>query len=136
MKLQPVLDDLFEFLMSRVSGANFERFAKQVFAAQFGESFAPLGGMHDGGADGVLSSYIQEVEGKPNTFAQFSITSESDAKAKIRETIAALRKAGREPTQLIYATNQKLPKFDVIVAEVFDKDQVLVHVRDLGRLES
>lgn len=114
MNLQPVTDDLFKYLLARVSGARFEQFAKQVFTAEFGEAFSPLGGLHDGGADGVLSSYIQEVQGKPNTYVQFTTTDETGAKRKMHETIAALRKCGREPRQLIYATSQALPKCDVL----------------------
>lgn len=134
MKQQPLPDELFSYLMDRVTGARFETFAKRVFGAHFGENFAPLGGIHDGGADGVLSSHVQEVQGKANTFIQFSTTEPAGAKGKIVDTIDALHKAGRAPRQVIYATNRALPKSDLIVQEIYDSRSVMVQVRDVERI--
>jgi len=136
MRVTELNSDLLEYLMDRIDGATFERFAKQIFSAIYGEEFVPLGGIHDGGADAVLSSFIQQVSGKPNSYVQFSITA-GDPKGKIKETIAALKKVGREPRQVIYATNQKLPKQDIIVAEIHDEEEgVLVGIRDFERLRN
>lgn len=135
MALRIVSDDLFSYLMEHVSGSRFETFAKQVFAIHFGEIFVPLGGIHDGGADGALSSYVQEVKGKPSTFVQFSATSESGAKIKITDTIEALKKAGRDPRQLIYATSRALPKADLIAQQVFESHVVMVQIRDFERVK-
>lgn len=121
--------------MDRVTGARFEAFAKRIFGAHFGETFTPLGGIHDGGADGALSSYVQEVQGKANTFIQFSTTEPAGAKGKIVDTIDALRKAGRAPRQVIYATNRALPKSDLIVQEIYDSQSVMVQVRDVERIK-
>lgn len=135
MALRLVPDDLLLYLMDRVSGSSFEAFAKLVFAIHFGEEFSPLGGIHDGGADGSISSYLQEVKGKPTTFVQFSVTNEGGAKGKIAGTIEALRKAGRDPHQLIYATSRALPKADLITQEVFETHAVMVQVRDFERIK-
>ena len=135
MALKIVTDDLFSYLMDRVSGARFEAFSKQVFATHFGEEFAPLGGIHDGGADGSITSFLQEVQGKPTTFVQFSVTNEGGAKGKIGDTIEALRKAGRDPRQLIYATSRALPKSDLIAQEVFETHAVMVQIRDVERIK-
>lgn len=121
--------------MKDIPGVRFEAFAKLVFEAVYGEHFVPLGGIHDGGADGVMSSYVQEVRGKPNTFIQFSATDDSKAEGKIKDTIIALKKVGREPRQLIYATSEPLPKADQIVSSTFERDSVLVQVRDYERLK-
>lgn len=135
MALRIVLDPLFSYLMDRVSGTHFETFAKQVFAIHFGESFVPLGGIHDGGADGSISSYVQEVKGKPTTFVQFSVTNVGGVKGKITGTIEDLRKGGRDPRQIIYATSRALPKSDLIAQEVFESHGVMVQIRDFERMK-
>ena len=135
MTLKIISADLFSFLMDRVSGPRFETFAKQVFEAHFAETFAPLGGIHDGGADGALSSYLQEIQGKVQAFVQFSVTNEPSAKGKIVDTIKALRKAGREPRLLVYATSRALPKADLIVQEIFESTSVMVQIRDVERIK-
>lgn len=134
MQIQSVHEDLFAHAMRDISGARFERFTKRVFMAVFGEAFAPLGGIHDGGADGVISSFVQEVTGKPNTFAQFSATDPGKAKGKILDTVEMLKKVGRTPRQVIYATSEKLPKADLIAQEVFDEHGVMIAVRDYERI--
>lgn len=133
MSVKTVKDELLSYLMTQVSGNRFESFAKQLFSFVFKESFIPLGGIHDGGADGALSSYIQEVSGKTNTFIQITTTAEEKVKTKIDNTIKALLDSGRTPRQLIYTTSIALPKFDVIAQDVFEKHGVMVHFRDFDR---
>jgi len=135
MKIKTVSDDLYTFIMRDIVGARFEQFAKRVFAAVFGENFIPLGGIHDGGADGVISSYVQEVSGKPNTFIQFSATDADGAKKKIKDTILALRKAGRDPRTVIYGTSEAIPKADIIINELHDEFSVLTQIRDVERIK-
>lgn len=135
MPIKPVSEDLFRYVMKDIAGVRFEVFAKRVFAAVYSEQFVPLGGIHDGGADGVMSAYVQQVQGKATTFIQFSATDDSKAEGKIKDTIAALKKVGRNPQQLIYATSEALPKADLIVSETFERDSVLVQIRDYERLK-
>lgn len=135
MSIKPVSEDLFRYVMRDIPGLRFEAFAKLVFSAIYGEEFLPLGGIHDGGADGVMSAYVQEVQGKANTFIQFSATDAGSAKGKIKDTIASLKKVGRTPHQVIYATSEALPKADLMVSEAFERDSVLVQVRDYERLK-
>lgn len=135
MSIKIVQEDLFSYLMDKVSGVRFEEFTKNLFSLVFKESFIPLGGIHDGGADGSLSSYIQEVSGKPNTFIQFSTNAEESVKKKINQTIEALEKSGRTPRQIIYATSLSVPKSDIIVQETFDKKEVMIQFRDYERLK-
>jgi hypothetical protein len=134
MTIQTVSDKLFDYLLTGLSGERFESLAKGVFATDVGEGFVPLGGMHDGGADGFLETNI--IEGKkPGTFFQFSVTDKDRVKTKIRQTIEALLKAGREPKQVVYATNQLLPKQDLLCEEIFDGFQVLLTIKDAERLK-
>lgn len=79
---------------------------------------------------------VRVAEGKkPGTFFQFSVTDKDRAKSKIRQTIEALKKVGREPKQLVYATNELLPKQDILREDVFDDYQVLLIVKDAERLK-
>lgn len=132
--MQPITEKLFAYLMSNLSGEQFESLAKQAFTAAYGDEYVPLAGMHDGGADGVLMTAVYQGK-KPRTFFQFSVTEEERAKTKIRKTVVALRGAGRDPQQLIYSTTQKLPKQDILIQEVFEEFQVLLSVRDYARLK-
>jgi hypothetical protein len=134
MSIKIVPDELFFYLMARLTGNRFESFAKQIFSVIFGENFIPLGGIHDGGADGVMSSYIQEVQGKADTFIQFSIT--NDLKTKIKDTIESLKKSGRSPNQIIYATNKAIPKSDQISSEIFQEYSIFVQFRDIERIKN
>lgn len=129
MSYNIVNDTLFNYLLTDISGANFESLAKKLFGSEYGELYVPLGGMHDGGAD---SFYLPNVYGgeKPNTFFQFSVTDAEKAKKKITDTIKSLLKAGRTPRQLIYSTTEQLPKQDVLVSEIFEAHDVLLRIRD------
>ena len=135
MPIRIVPEDLFSYLMSRITGVRFEIFAKQLFGLVFKETFIPMGGIHDGGADGALSSYVQEISGKPNTFVQFTITAEGGVKGKVNETIKALKTSGRTPLQVIYVTSIALPKADVIGQEILDTHGVIVQFRDYERIK-
>lgn len=131
-----IRSELLNYVGASVTGIKFESFAKRLFEIEYGHHFIPLGGMHDGGADGVLLSGIRECAEEPNTFAQFSATKESSAQNKVDGTVAALQKAGRMPVQVIYATSERIPKQDRIVAHIFKKYKVLAVIRDLEWVES
>ncbi|WP_405078243.1 hypothetical protein ACI51Z_11520 [Pectobacterium carotovorum] len=135
MTIRVVPESLFSYLMGRVSGTRFESFVKQIFSNEFSEDFIPLGGIHDGGADGAISSFIQEVTGKQNTYIQFTTTAEKSVKTKIYETIQSLQSSGRNPRQLIYTTSIAIPKSDVIVQDAFEKLSVMVQFRDYERIK-
>lgn len=129
MSFKIVNDTLFNYLINDISGANFESLAKKLFGSEYGENFVPLGGMHDGGADSFYLPSVFSGE-KPNTFFQFSITDTEKAKKKISDTIKSLRKVSRVPKQLIYSTSELIPKQDVLVSEIFEEYEVLLHIRD------
>ncbi|MBL8388274.1 MAG: hypothetical protein JNK17_08680 [Hydrogenophaga sp.] len=131
-----IKNELLNYVAANVPGAKFENFAKRLFEIEYGHHFTPLGGVHDGGADGVLLSGVQECVEEPNTFAQLSATKEETAQTKVDQTVAALLKSGRTPIQVIYATSERIPKQDRIVAHIFKKYKVLAAVRDLEWIES
>ncbi|MBU4044920.1 MAG: hypothetical protein KJ572_01085, partial [Gammaproteobacteria bacterium] len=117
MSYKIVNDTLFSFLLTDISGADFESLAKKLFSSEYGESFIPLGGMHDGGADGFCLPHVCEGA-KPTTFFQFSITDNERAKKKVSDTIKSLIKVGRTPRQLVYSTTEQIPKQDILIGEI------------------
>ncbi len=134
MGLQTVSDKLFEYLISNVSGERFESIAKKLFSAAYGDEYVPLGGMHDGGADGYYLSHVYAVK-KPNTFFQFSVTDSKLAKDKVVRTIESLRKVERTPKQIIYSTTQNLPKQDILKEHIFNQYDILLVIYDRDRLK-
>ncbi|NTT88175.1 hypothetical protein HS053_19915 [Tabrizicola sp. SY72] len=118
---------MIEIALSRVGGANFENFAQGFFAATLGADYVPLGGTHDGGADGALAGTIFEVA-TTDRFMQASVT--GDPKTKIRGTIRRLREFGRTPRSLIYATSQRLTLIDQIEQVLSEELDCRIVVRD------
>src|ERR1700722_10634515 len=88
----------------------FEKYAQTVFGSVLGNTFKPLGGHKDGGADGFVEPDIQEDEQRASVF--FQASKEVDTEGKIGRTIKALRKAGREPKTLLYGTSRLVKNID------------------------
>ena len=130
-----VTDKLFNYLLNDISGDNFETLAQKLFGSEYDEEYVPLGGMHDGGADGYYLPKVYADKVKPNTFFQFSITNEKKAKSKILETIQSLIKVGRSPKQLFYATTEQIPKQDILISEIFNEYKILLQIRDREKIK-
>lgn len=134
MNFKPVSEKLFNYLVSNLSGERFETLAKSLYSAEIGDEFIPLGGIHDGGADGFMVGQV--IEGKKaGVFFQFSVTEVGRVKAKITQTIRALVKAGRNPKQVVYSTTKHLPKQDILIEEIFESHQVLLRINDGERIK-
>lgn len=118
---------VIEIALSRVGGTDFENFAQGFFAATLGVDYVPMGGFHDGGADGALDDHVYEAAGTQK-FMQASITSEP--KAKIRQTIRRLREFGRDPRSLMYATSRKLTLIDQLQEELSDELDCRIVIRE------
>lgn len=118
---------VIEIALSRVSGHDFENFAQGFFASTLGVDYVPMGGSHDGGADGAFSNKTFEIA-ETQKFLQASVT--ADPKTKIRQTIRRLREFGRKPSRLIYATNQKLALLDQLEESMSEEMQCSVVIRD------
>ena len=126
-RLETVDPRVVEIALSRVNGTDFENFAQGFFASILGADYVPMGGFHDGGADGALSGEIFELAGTQK-FLQASVT--ADPKTKIRQTIRRLREFGRNPSNLIYATSQKLALLDQLEESMSDEMRCRVVIRD------
>lgn len=118
---------VIEIALSRVGGTDFENFAQGFFASTLGVDYLPMGGTHDGGADGAFDDRLYLAAGTQK-FMQASIT--ADPKTKIRGTIKRLREFGREPRSLIYATSQKITLIDQMQEELNDDMNCRVVIRD------
>lgn len=88
--------DLVPIALDYVDGFQFENFVNAFFAAQYGTNFVPLGGVHDGGADGIFVGVSEDATGR---VLQSSIREAIEN--KVRDTLAALAKSGRNVRQLI-----------------------------------
>ncbi len=56
----PVNAKLVAISLAEIDTAGFEKFGQSFYAALAGKSFVPMGGMHDGGAEGFLEPELFE----------------------------------------------------------------------------
>jgi hypothetical protein len=127
MPVEMISEDVVRIALDKAEGFVFERFANAFYAALVGASFAPLGGVRDGGADARDVRVLQD-EGRPDTFYQASV--EADAENKIRATVKRLREFGREPKVLTYLTSRTVKYTDRVERALGDELDVIVQIRD------
>ena len=120
--------DLANVALERTEGSEFERFAQSFLAATIDTEYVPLGGLHDGGADGLTSDTILQHGTRSGSFMQASI--EAEPKQKIRSTVKRLREVGREPSQLLYVTNRTVRALDLAEEELSNELDVAITIRD------
>lgn len=120
--------DLVTIALERVEGTAFEKFVNAFYPAVAGLEYIPLGGMHDGGADGFFDSGLSEARGKKGAFLQAS--TQEDHRTKIRQTIKRLIKVGRKPTSLTYVTSRIVPHPDQEEDLLSSELNVNVRLRD------
>lgn len=113
-----------ELALDRAEGAAFERFAQGFLSASLGRQFVPLGGTHDGGADGFVADEGRTTE----HFMQASI--EKDHRSKIRRTLTRLQGVGRSVKRLTYLTNQAILLLDQEEEHLSEETGVQVRIRD------
>jgi len=82
---------------------------KAFFGATLGRSFAPIGGVGDGGADGVALPELYEAD-RPGEVLQATV--QEDHRSKIRQTVKRLREFGRDVKLVLYATSQTVSNLD------------------------
>lgn len=116
-----------ELALERIDGNGFEKFAQQFYGAIQGSSYVPLGGMHDGGAEGFDLSDVSQSD-KPERYMQASIR--ADVRTKIRHTVRRLREYGRDPKQLIYLTSQVVAQIETEEQALSDELDVRISIRD------
>ena len=116
-----------EIALERVRGADFEDFCQSFFSCTLGTKYVPMGDHHDGGADGALDERIFAND-RVQKFMQACVS--PDFKRKIRSTVRKLKKVGRDPKSLIYATSVKLKQIDKIEEELSDELGCQITIRD------
>ena len=96
-------------------------------AALDGRNFIPMGGVHDGGADGALEKEMYQTE-SANIFYQ--MTTQSDYKAKIKQTGKRLREFSRNPRVRYYVTSKTIPQPDREGDSLTEELGVIIKIRD------
>ncbi|MES2986607.1 MAG: hypothetical protein V4808_01750 [Pseudomonadota bacterium] len=116
---------LVQSALEAVDTTNFERFAQAFYGAVQDREFIPLGGVHDGGAEGFDATDV----GDPEIFEDETATSfiqvskQATTRKKIRDTVKRLLEYGRNPRVLTYITSR-------VVADI-DKEEALLS-KELG----
>lgn len=117
---------LVEIALGRTDTASFEKFGQTFYAALRGSAFVPLGGHHDGGAEGFDETGV--FEDSAGNFLQ--VSKEQSARSKIRKTVKRLRDFGRNPKQLTYMTSVVVPLVDAEEDKLSDELGVRIRIRD------
>ena len=123
---EPPSSKLVNAALDLTDGAEFEVFAQSFLAAVVGARFVPMGGWHDGGADGLFRETIYEHTDRADVFMQASIDQRPNS--KIKDTIDRLRDFGRSPRQLVYVTNQPIQNLDVTEEDLSTKLEVVIRI--------
>lgn len=127
MAVEPVHPDVIGIALDRAEGFPFERFIRDFYAAVAGVTFAPLGGIKDGGAD-ARDVGLHADDRRPDVFYQASV--EEDAETKIRKTVARLREFGRRPKNLMYFTNRTVKYTDRVERDLSGELDVTITIKD------
>jgi hypothetical protein len=127
-KMAEVPPSSIPIALDKCDTTSFENYAQTIFGAVLGNTFKPLGGNKDGGADGFVEPDIQEDDKRASVF--FQASKEVDTIGKIRRTIKALRKAGRDPKTLLYGSSRLVKNIDKLQTDLSDETGVNVRVYD------
>ena len=103
--------DFISLSIDQINPADFEAWCQVVLTNDRGHTFAPTGGMHDGGQDG----FIRQDDANPHHYVQ--ISKEKGTSGKVRQTIVKLRNT-REINALTYVTSQEEAQRDLIEAKI------------------
>lgn len=131
--------DLVEIALEKVDGFVFERFAQDFLSVLEGRSFVPVGGIKDGGADGLYDC------GDGRIYYQF--TKQENHRDKIRKTHKRLNEFGRTVRTIYYLTSRIIPHVDKeedlltdelnVIVKIRDRKYVLSHINDsLGTINA
>lgn len=125
--MDPINIDLLGVALERINGQDFEDFAQEFFAGIEGRQFVPLGGVHDGGVDAIIQEISSQTT-KANLYFQFSV--QENYRSKIRDTVARINTTKRNPSAIIYCTNQIVPELDNLQVELTAKYGTPIFIRD------
>jgi len=110
--------------LQHVERTNFEKFAQIFYGAIQDREFVPLGGIHDGGAEGFdvmepevfedesSSNFIQAAKDDEAPSGFIQVSKQATTRRKIRDTVKRLREYGRTPKVVTYLTSQVVPDID------------------------
>lgn len=133
MALEPVNQKLVGLALEEADTTTFERFGQAFYAQLIGRSFVPLGGMHDGGAEGYLEPGAYE-DSSVKHFLQ--ISKQKTYEKKIRDTVDRLREFGRNPASPIYITSIVISHIDRLEEDLSEELGCVIQVRDGKYIES
>ena len=124
--------ELVQIALDRVEGFVFERFAQDFLSVLEGRNFIPVGGVGDGGADGIYDC------GNGRVFYQF--TRQENHRDKIRRTLGRLKEVGRDVSTLYYLSSRVIPHIDSeedllteelgVVVKIRDRKYIVSHIND------
>ncbi len=130
---QPINLALVPLALEQVDTANFEAFGQAFYAAQAGRDFVPLGGMHDGGAEGYLDP---ELFGDTEAKHFMQVSKQQTYRAKIRGTVRRLIAYGRNPSSLTYVTSVTIADIDIEEEKLSDELNCRIRIRDGKYIQS
>jgi len=120
--------EAFEFALSRIGdGFVFERFGLDFLAKVLGYNFIAAGGLQDRGIDGLEHTFNRD--GFALTIYQLSI--ERSRRAKVRDTLDKLRANKIKHDRLVFVTNGRVEKKDVLVDDMFERYGAPVTIYDV-----
>lgn len=124
--------DLAEIALEKAEGSAFEGFAKDFLSALEGRDFIPLGGVKDGGADGLYDY--------GNSRSYYQITRQENHRDKIRKTAKRLLEFGRNPSTIVYISSRYIPHIDKeedflteelnLIIKIRDRKYIISHIND------
>ncbi len=120
--------ELIKVALDKVEGFAFERFAQDFLSVLEGRDFIPVGGVGDGGADGIYEC------GKSRIYYQF--TRQENHRDKIRRTVKRLREFGREVKTIYYLSPRVIPHIDKEEDLLSDELDVFVKIRERKYISS
>ena len=126
--IKNVNSDLIDIALEKTDGESFEKFSQDFCSVIEGRNFVPLGGVKDGGADGL---YQCEVE---NIFYQF--TKQQNHREKIRVTARRLVEFGRTVKTIYYLTPRLIPYIDQEEDSLSDELGIRIKIRDKKYISS
>lgn len=120
--------EAFKYALSNFGeGKIFEEFAHSFISQVIGDEFVPVGGTKDKGIDGSLRLYNRNT--KP-TFI-YQISTELDAKGKIKDSIDKLKRNEITITQLVYVTSRKVNDKNNLEDEFLEVNDVPLKIFDV-----
>jgi hypothetical protein len=118
---------LCELAVDHCETHSFEKFVQAFHAAIIGTSFVPLGGQHDGGADGFEEALLVS-ERKPTIFLQASKT--LNVHQKIRSTVRRLIDFGRSVSAVHFYFSSTVANIDRVEHDLGGELDVVLRIRD------